>query len=270
MRAPHIALEPEWGDAQSEVVRLLSEYGRELAEAGAAQFGDAFSTHPEADAFVRSRPEAFLVGVLFTQGIPAERAWAGPYLLNERLGHFDLERLAAEPDAVRSAVQRRPMLHRFKETLPGWISAAARRVLDDYGGDAALIWAPGSSVSDVSRRLARFEGIGRKKAAMAAELLVRHFGVPLSGLERGEVAYDVHVRRVFLRTGLVTKDSPEAVAAASRRACPEAPGMLDLPTWLIGRDTCRPRSPRCDACRLGEVCPRLTHLSPVGVGARKR
>jgi len=103
---------------------------------------------------------------------------------------------------------------------------------------------------------------------MAAEILVRHFGVELQGRESGQVAYDVQVRRVFLRTGLADTDTVEAIEAAARCAYPEAPGTLDLATWLIGRNWCRPKVPLCESCRLGGVCPRLVDRKVVGVGAR--
>lgn len=245
-------------------------YAAELAAAGAVQVGGGFTSDPEADAFVRARPEAFLLGALFTQGIPAERAWAGPYLLAERLGHFDLARLAAEHGAVAAAVAQPPALHRFVVTLPRWISAAARRVITDYDGDASRVWAPGSHVLEVSERLLGFDGIGEKKAAMAVDLLTRALGVPLTGLECGTVAYDVHVRRVFLRAGLIDRDTPEDVRRAAALACPHAPATLDLPVWLIGRQWCRPRSPECDVCRIGATCARLTARGVEGVGVRRR
>ena len=250
----------------AELLRL----GRELASTGDAQVGGGFSGHPEADALLESSPEAFLIGVLFTQGIPAERAWAGPWLLRERLGHFDLTRLAGERAAVADAVAAPPALHRFIHTLPGWICDAAERVLSCYNGDASTIWAPGLSVAEVTNRLTEFRGIGPKKATMAVEILRRHFRVPLTGVEDGSVAYDVHVRRVFLRTGLVDADTPDAVRAAAAAVCPDDPGMLDLATWLVGRTTCRPSHPQCDSCQLGHVCARLTCLDARGVGVRRQ
>ena len=39
-----------------------------------------------------------LSGVLFDQGIPAERAWAAPYLLRQRMGHLDPARIARDPE----------------------------------------------------------------------------------------------------------------------------------------------------------------------------
>jgi uncharacterized HhH-GPD family protein len=252
------------------VADRLEAFGRELAAEGAAQFGDAFTDVSEADALLKTSPTAFLIGVLFTQGVPAERAWAGPWVLRERLGHLDLERLAVERTAVDAAFCERPALHRFKHTVAGWVSDLAGRLVECYDGDPTRIWAHGSSVAEVTERLAAFSGIGRKKAAMTVEILQRHFGVELAGVESGTVAYDVHVRRVFLRSGLIDQDTPEAVAAAARLACPDAPGTLDLPAWLVGRQWCRPRSPRCEDCRLGDVCPRRVSLSVDGVGVRRR
>ena len=255
--------------AQMAVVAELSAYGRELDGAGAVQAGSAFTDIAPADELIRSSPEAFVFGVLFTQGIPAERAWAGPYLLKRRLGHLDLARLAADPDAIDRALGMKPALHRFRHTLPRWIAQAADRLLSEYRGDASRIWAPGSSVTEVSDRLSAFSGIGRKKAAMAVALLGSAFGVVLGGTECGTVAYDVQVRRVFLRAGLVERDTPGDVSRAAAAACPQAPGSLDLPTWLVGRQTCRPRAPSCDVCRLGAVCPRRVWFTPQGVGAAR-
>lgn len=250
-----------------QVGAALLEYGRELDAAGAAQVGDSFTGNPAADDLLAD-PNAFLLGVLFTQGIPAERAWSGPWLLLQRLGTLDVDFLACNEERVRTAVQSPPMLHRFKETLPRWVSQAARKVRDDYDGDAGNIWSDGSTVRHVTERLAEFVGIGPKKAAMATEILHRHFGVQLTGRESGQVAYDVQVRRVFLRSGLVDIDARPELERAASHVSPGAPGMLDLPAWLIGRQTCRPRSPLCEECRLGEVCPRRVWLTPSGVGAR--
>jgi uncharacterized HhH-GPD family protein len=256
--------------APTGVAGLLLEYGRELAERGDAQVGDSFTGDSERDALISSEPFAFLVGVLFTQGIPAERAWSAPFELRRRLGHLEPARICAEPERVRSAIQRRPMLHRFKNTMPDWVVAAGCMVEQEYAGRAERIWPSGAHTVDVTERLLRFPGIGAKKSVMAVEILTRHLGVELVGRECGQVAYDVQVRRVFLRSGLVAKDSIAEVEAAAAEICPGSPGTLDLATWLIGRTSCRPRTPLCETCRLGHVCPRQVWLDVEGVGVRAR
>lgn len=258
---------PEGTPAAGDALRA---FGDELSHESAAQVGGSFTTDAAADELIRSCPEAFLLGVLFTQGIPAERAWAGPYLLRQRLGHLDLPRLAREPEAVERAVAAPPALHRFVHTLPRWITCAAQRLLSEYGGSASAIWLPRSHVLEVTERLLAFDGIGEKKAAMAVEILRRYFGVPLIGAECGTVAYDVHVRRVFLRSGMAEEDTQAAIRDAAALACPEAPGTLDLAAWLVGRQWCRPNEPCCDRCRIGDVCPRLVARQVQGVGARPR
>ncbi|PKQ37138.1 MAG: hypothetical protein CVT59_09480 [Actinobacteria bacterium HGW-Actinobacteria-1] len=247
----------------------LVRYGEELAAAGAVQVGDAFTDDPAADAFVKASAEVFLIGILFTQGVPAERAWAGPYQLSVRLGHFDLTRLSAERDSVAAAIVGPPALHRFVKTIPAWISSAAGRLLAEYDGDASRIWPEGAHVTEVTERLLAFDGIGPKKATMAVELLVRNRGAGLVGMECGSVAYDVHIRRVFLRAGLVDVDTPAEVRRAAALACPNEPGLIDLPAWLIGRESCHPRVPACESCRLSGCCPRLTGRSVAGVGVRR-
>ena len=250
-----------------EVAGELARYGSELEAQGAAQVDGAFTTDAVDNELIECEPNAFLFGLLFTQGIPAERAWAGPARLLERFGTLDPRMIAGDPEGIRAAVQSAPMLHRFKETLPRWIVSAADRLTSQYGGDASRIWTPGTHVLEVIERLCEFDGIGRKKAVMAAEILMRHFRVPLAGREFSTVAYDVQVRRVFLRTGLVDHDNRDAMEAAAAEFSPEAPGTLDLPAWLIGRLWCRPTNPACDDCRVGEVCPRLTERSVSGVGS---
>ncbi|MGB4592446.1 MAG: hypothetical protein WBI63_01550 [Coriobacteriia bacterium] len=255
--------------SQDAVAERLRRYAEDVALAGTVQVGGSFAPDPPADRLIRTRPEAFILGILFTQGIPAERAWSGPYELSRRLGHLDLVRLAAEESAVAEAFARPPALHRFVKTVPHWVSSAARRLIARYGGDARQIWTPGSHVLDVNARLLEFDGIGAKKAAMAVELLVRQMGVELEGMECGTVAYDVHVRRVFLRSGLIDRDTPAEVRRAASEACPVEPGSLDLATWLIGREWCRPHEPLCAECPLGSACPRLVTRGVAGVGERR-
>ena len=67
------------------------------------------------------------------------------------------------------------------------------------------------------QRLENFPGIAQKKAAMAVEILARTLGVPLRELNGSDIAYDVHVRRVFLRTGLASRDEVTHMVAACAR-----------------------------------------------------
>lgn len=242
-------------DAQA-VGRALLAHADALADqltGGAAQF----TPNPAADALIREDPFAFLLAVISDMGIRAERAWALPYELRGRLATLSPRYLAANPQAVRAAVQQAPKLHRFINVVPDWLVQAARIVIDQYGGDAGRLWADTPTAAALRRRLEAFPGIGQKKAAMAVEILARDLGHHLRELSGGDVAYDVHLRRVFLRTGLADHDAVGQMVAAARALHPDRPGALDLPTWDIGRRWCRPVNPDCAACPLNTACPRL-------------
>lgn len=241
-----------------DAAEALLEFARELEAKHISQEEIGFTDDAEANRLVETDPNAFLLAALFTQGMAAERAWAGPYLLKQRLGHLDVARIAAmDFELFADIFARKPALHRFKREMARYVHSAARKLTDDYEGDAANIWADRPTARDLQARLAVFDGVGQKKAAMATEILSRHFGVALEELSGSDVAGDVHVRRVMHRAGLSPSEAALDVIEAARRIHPERPGLLDLACWQIGRHWCHPSAPDHAACRLGDVCPRV-------------
>jgi uncharacterized HhH-GPD family protein len=251
---PPVPVEPRASAPSHAVVRALLEYGETQAPTAVGQV--TFTPHPEANTLIIDNPFAFLLAVIFDQGIAAERAWRAPYDLMQRLGHLDPARMLTDPEGVRAAVAQPPVLHRYREKVPGWLIAAARLVLEDYGGNAARIWNDEPTARLLQQRLDRFPGIGQKKAAMAVEILDRDLGVSIRELDGSDIAYDVHVRRVFLRTGLAEYDDLDHMINVARRAYPERPGAVDFPAWLVGRQWCHAGLPDCPACVLRDVCPK--------------
>jgi uncharacterized HhH-GPD family protein len=240
--------------ARHAVVQALLEYGESQAPTTAGQ--TTFTPHPEANQLIVDDPFAFLLAVIFDQGIPAERAWRAPYELMQRLGHLDPARMLADPQGVRATVGQPPVLHRYREKMPGWLVAAARIVVENYGGEAARIWNDEPTARQLQQRLDLFPGIGQKKAAMAVEILDRDLEVSIRELDGSDIAYDVHVRRVFLRTGLADYDELDHMVDVARQAYPTRPGAIDLPAWLVGRQWCHAGLPDCAACVLSDVCPK--------------
>ena len=99
---------------------------------------------------------------------------------------------------------------------------------------------------------------------MAVNTLVRDYGIEISDMSGIDISYDVHVRRVFLRTGLVKRDRESDMVLVARKLIPNYPGALDLPAWKIGRRYCHLRKPDCNHCWMKEVCPKLkVYLSTV-------
>lgn len=149
------------------------------------------------------------------------------------------------------------MLQRFVNTIPPWVVVASQRVITQYRGDAGRIWGDRPTADELTRRLEAFQGIGQNKAAMAVEMLERDLKVEIHELQQTDIAYDIHVRRVFLRTGLADRDDRDHMIEAGRHLNPGRPGAIDFPMWLVGRGWCRPGVPLCSERPLFEVCPRL-------------
>jgi uncharacterized HhH-GPD family protein len=246
------------------VAEALLAHGSALAEA--LKGGVVFTPDPAANRFVSDDPFAFLAAVIADMGIKAERAWALPFQLQERLGRFTPEWIGTHPAAVRDAVQQAPKLHRFVNVIPGWLSQAGRIIKEQYGGDASNLWNDQPSAAQLRSRLEAFPGVGQKKAAMAVEILARDLHKPIKLLEGNDVAYDVQLRRVFLRTGLIEADDVQKMIAVARALHPERPGALDFPAWDIGRRWCHPRTPLCPTCPLLGACPRLIERGDVVKG----
>ena len=119
----------------------------------------------DADQFLRDEPAAVLLGLLYDQRVLAEVAFAGPHKLRQRLGHLDLARIASmDRDAFAEVFTASPAVHRFTNKMVDTTQAVARRVADDYGGDAAQIWADGDCQT-VERRVQSLPGFGPQKAA---------------------------------------------------------------------------------------------------------
>jgi uncharacterized HhH-GPD family protein len=243
--------------SQSMMIPAILQFGEVLAARDPNRSNPVFTDNDAANQFLISDDWALLAGVIGDYQMPAERAWAVPYHLSQRLGGWGVELVAEAPDSVLEAFLGPPALHRFPTQSARWLVAGAQRVIDDYGAKVGAVWSDQPTARELQARLHEFVGVSQKKAAMAVEILSGQFGVDIRELSGSDIAYDVHVRRVMLRTGLAERDEVNHMVGAARLANPERPGALDLPMWEIGKTWCRSRRPECDRCVIGDVCPRL-------------
>ncbi len=105
-----------------------------------------------------------------------------------------------------------------------------------------------------------FRGIGNKKANLGLSILVSDFGIIISDVQEIDIAYDLHIRRVFSRAGLIKHDSPKEVFAVARKISPDYPSSLTAPVWLIGRTWCHAQNPNCLECVLGDNCAKQIEI----------
>ena len=146
-------------------------------------------------------------------------------------------------------------MHRFTNEKAKVFHGAARRIVEQYGGNAARIWSDRPGSATVVRRFREFDGVGPKIATMAANILTRQFKIPFADYRSIDVSPDVHVKRVMARMGLVPENPDEnAVIYAARELCPEFPGIIDFSLWEIGREYCKAGKPNCAPCPAREGC----------------
>ncbi|NQW02476.1 MAG: endonuclease III [Acidobacteria bacterium] len=119
------------------------------------------------------------------------------------------------------------------------VKQACRQILDDFGGN----------VPDTMEELLTLAGVGRKTANLV---------LILSHASRDNICVDTHVHRISNRLGWVRTKTPEQTERALYEVVPRKwwPDVnLYLVTW--GQNVCKPVYPRCRACVVSSLCPRL-------------
>ena len=201
-------------------------------------------------------PHAFVYACIADYQLSFDRAWGLPLELAERLGTLEFVELTKLRKATWVRVMNKwPPLHRFPNVVGERLFGATKRIAMEYAGDAGRIWSGNPGSATVVRRFLEFDGIGPKIATMAANILVRSFGVPMADRFSIDISPDVQVGRVMYRLGLIEqpKDTTQVVYAA-RELNPTYPGLFDAVMWDTGTKLCRPHNPRCGECKLSVVC----------------
>ena len=213
---------------------------------------------PETESLVRRNPFALLIAVAFDRGMVWTKAWRIPTEIH-RKGLLDPEHLASMSESeLIDLMESLPIRPRYgSRNGAKTILDVAHTVQFKFGGDAAAAWRQ-SSPAEVEKTLQEIHGVGPGIASMTTRILHDDFGY-FKGYERQiDVKPDVHVLRVFYRTGLIDSESShQAMHQAiqvSRKLNPEFPAALDWPAWRIGQIWCHATRPMCDECVLTEHC----------------
>lgn len=150
------------------------------------------STEPEADRLLATDPLALLIGMLLDQQIPMERAFVAPYWLTQRMGTTRLDAAAIaghDPDELGRIFATPPALHRFPGSMAGRTQQLCRVIADEYGGDAAAVWADAGTGAELVKRLGKLPGFGKQKAQIFAALLAKQLEVRPPGWQEATGAY---------------------------------------------------------------------------------
>ncbi|MFO7801203.1 MAG: endonuclease III [Desulfovermiculus sp.] len=116
---------------------------------------------------------------------------------------------------------------------------AARKLVHNHQG----------RVPSTMPELTSLPGVARKTANI---VLSHAFGV------HEGIAVDTHVKRLSLRLGLTGSHNPDKIELDLMPLFPR-PAWGEINHLLVwyGREVCTARSPRCSACILSDLCPRV-------------
>ena len=146
------------------------------------------------------------------------------------------EALAALPT---STIERLIYPVSFYRNKARHVKVTAREILERFGG----------RTPQTMEELLTLPGVGRKTATLT--LIVAHASAD-------HICVDTHVHRIANRFGWVRTKTPEQTELTLYEVAPRRwwkDVNLYLVTW--GQQVCRPVYPRCPACVLRDLCPRI-------------
>jgi uncharacterized HhH-GPD family protein len=168
---------------------------------------------PEANQLLVDDPLALIIGMLLDQQVPMEWAFAAPLKLRDRLGgKLDAATIAAtDPAKLEEMFKGPPALHRFPGSMAKRVQALCQTLVDDYGGDAAAVWADPKSGAELLKRVKALPGFGDEKAKIFTALLAKRFDVTPDGWEQATHPFSDSEPRSVADIG--TRDQFEQVRA---------------------------------------------------------
>jgi uncharacterized HhH-GPD family protein len=122
--------------------------------------------------------------MVLDQQVPLEKAFRGPYDLQQRLGGGPLEAAAlADMDSgeLTTAFVTPPALHRYPAAMADRVQQLCRMVVADHGGEAERIWREASDGADLLARVKALPGFGDQKARIFVALLGKQLGLDVPG-----------------------------------------------------------------------------------------
>jgi len=254
---------------EQEIVDALLQFEKQRANEPGQIILDPDNEQHKLVFDLKKTPHAFVVGCVLDRNIPAEKAWAAPYKLKQRIGNFSfstLRQLKRRGWKKYLGPQKGDpeKLHRFWNTVMPDCLHSAVQVIDKYSnncGKAQRLWS-GNKLSgkEVVDRFKEIKGVGDKIANMAVRILVTRFGQQIETASI-DVSVDVHVAKVFPRLGLVhvdkgaTKSSvKKLIVEKARKLHSEFPAEIDPPLFIIGKNYCHKTNPNCVDCPMVELC----------------
>jgi len=250
---------------KEKIVSKLVQKGQELLNKPKDKIvgfvrNSRYSQRDEADKLLNdftTYPHAFVIGCIADKQVDADIAWLTPYNIYSQVESFRIKDLAKiELNRLREIMDNSKPKHRFHKMLAEEIHLGIKHIMEIYNGNASNIWEGKPSCAVVAKRFLKFKGVGPKISSMATNILYRDFKVPFSDYSFIDISADVHIQRVFARLGLCKETATvDEIIKIARELYPKFPGIMDLPTWEIGKYWCNTNIQECSRCYLSQICP---------------
>ena len=144
-----------------------------------------WTQQPEANRLLETDPLALLIGMVLDQQVKMEKAFGGPYELQQRLGRLEAGEIASmDPDRLDAVFRQRPALHRFPGSMARRVQAMCAAIVSDYDRDAASVWRDARDGDDLAARIGRLPGFGDMKTKILVAILAKKFDVRPPGWEK--------------------------------------------------------------------------------------
>ncbi|MFI6167727.1 HhH-GPD-type base excision DNA repair protein [Nocardia sp. NPDC051052] len=145
----------------------------------------------EADELLTEDHFATLLGMLLDQQYPMEHAFRGPKKIADRMGGFDIHRIAeADPQEFEDLCATPPAIHRYGRSMARRAQELARYIIENYDGKTENLWKNDKpDGAEVLRRLKALPGFGEQKAKIFLSLLGKQRGVQPVGWREAAGAY---------------------------------------------------------------------------------
>lgn len=144
-----------------------------------------FTEEPAANELLATNPLALLVGMLLDQQIQMEKAFRGPYDLQQRLGRELTAQaiVGLDADKLEELFRVKPAIHRFPGSMAKRTHQLCEFIVDTYDGSPERIWEEAADGNDLYMRLRALPGYGEAKARIFVGLLAKRIGVTPDGWE---------------------------------------------------------------------------------------
>lgn len=213
----------------------------------------------ESQEFLKAHPFALIVASQLNMGKKAWKAWRAPLLIAREIGkrNFRPSSIAEMHSSTLVAIIRKARLG--TKNLPADRAARnlkelSRIICDNYREKAQRIWEGAKNLADLRKRLTELPGFGVKLVNLTLKMFLELGMIPnirktSDTLGKFNVAPDVHVKRVFYRSGLSPTMNNADILKKANEIFPKMPVALDS-AFSIGREYCFKTDPNCIDCPL--------------------